>query len=101
MNNEPEEIGPEVPEADALEQRTPVVPENSEELAVTAPSPDDVPESDFIDQHTPVQPGSAGYDSVAVTEAEAAEADLIEQATESLAGSEDDYSDAREDDAGS
>lgn len=97
MNIEPEEIGPEVPEADALEQRTPVVPESAEDFAVSGLSPDDVPQPDFIDQHTPVQPGGAGYDEIAATDAEAAEADLIEQATESAADSEDDYSDARED----
>lgn len=97
MNIEPEEIGTEVPEADALEQRTPAVPESTEELTETGQSPDDVPQPDFIDQHTPVQPGGAGYDEIAATDAEAAEADLIEQATESAADSEDDYSDARED----
>ncbi|MGO4653049.1 MULTISPECIES: hypothetical protein [unclassified Arthrobacter] len=97
MNIEPEEIGPEVPEADALEQQTPVVPENSGELTVGEQLPDGVPQADFIEQRTPVQPGSHGYDGIAVTEAEAAEADLIEGAIEPSTGDEDDYPDARED----
>jgi hypothetical protein len=97
MNIEPEEIGPEVPEADALEQQTPVLPENSEGLTVMEQAPDGVPQADFIEQHTAVQPGSAGYDGIAATEAEATEADLIEGAIEPPTGDEDDYPDASED----
>ncbi|MGO4653034.1 hypothetical protein AB4068_15225 [Arthrobacter sp. 2RAF22] len=97
MNIGPKEIGTEVPEADALEQRTPALPENTEESTVTDPLPDDVPEPDFIDQHTPVQSGSAGYDRNSPTEAEAAEADLLDQAREPSTGIEEDDPDSVED----
>jgi hypothetical protein len=97
MNIEPEETGPEVPEADALEQRTPVLPENPEESPVTEQLPDGVPQADFIEQRTAVRPGSAGYDGIAATEAEADEADLIEGAMGLSADDEEDYPDARED----
>ncbi|MCA4131765.1 hypothetical protein [Arthrobacter sp. M4] len=97
MNTEPEEIGPEVPEADALEQRTPVLAESTEESTVPDLLPDDVPQPDFIDQHTDVQPGSVGFDGIAATEAEAAEADLLDQATELPTGNDDDYPGAGED----
>jgi hypothetical protein len=97
MNFEPEETGPEVPEADALKQRTPVLPENPEELPGMEQLPEGVPQADFIDQRTVVRPGSAGYDGIATTEAEAAEADLIEGALGPSADDEDDYPDARED----
>lgn len=97
MNVQPEEIGPEVPEADALEQRTPVLPEGSGELTEMDGLPGDVPQADVIEQRTDVQPGGAGYGRIAVTEAEAAEADLIDQATELSPGAEDEYPDAAED----
>ena len=44
-----------------------------------------------------MQPGSAGYDELAATEAEAAEADLIEGAIGTTADDEDDYPNASED----
>ncbi|MET3922449.1 hypothetical protein [Arthrobacter sp. UYEF20] len=92
MNIQPQETGPEVPEDDALEQRTPVLPENTEELPDAGRRPDDVPEADFLEQRTAVQPVSAGYDGIDA----GAGADLIEQATGSFADGEDDYPDARE-----
>ncbi|MDQ0822284.1 hypothetical protein QFZ79_000031 [Arthrobacter sp. V4I6] len=97
MNVEPEETGSEVPEADALEQRTPVLPESPEELPEMELLPDGVPQADFIDQGRAVQPGSAGYDGIATAEAEADEADLIEAALGLSADDEEDYPDARED----
>jgi hypothetical protein len=96
MNVEPEEIGPEVPEADALEQRTPALPESTGELTEINGLPGDVPQPDFIEQRTDVQPGSAGYERIAATQAEAAEADLIDQATDLSSGAEDEYPDAAE-----
>ena len=97
MNIGPEEIGLEVPEADALEQRTPVLPESPGEVPVTDQLPVGVPEPDFIEQRTAVQPGTAGYDRIAATEVEAAEADLVEGAMEPSTGDEEDYPDDRED----
>jgi len=97
MNIEPEETSSEVPEADAFEQRTPVLPESPEELPATEQLPQGVPEADFIDQRRAVQPGSAGYDGIATTEAEAAEADLIEEALGLSADDEEDYPGNRED----
>ncbi|MEV8146666.1 hypothetical protein AB0O52_00785 [Arthrobacter sp. NPDC080073] len=96
MNIEPEEIGPEVPEADALEQHTPVLPLIEEEPMEANRVPEGVPQEDFIDQRTDVQPGSADYDGIAATEAEAAEADLIEQARGLSADNEDEYPEAYE-----
>ena len=40
MNIEPEEIGPEVPEADALEQHTPVLSQGNDELPMAAEAPE-------------------------------------------------------------
>lgn len=97
MNIEPEEIGPEVPEADALEQHTPVLPQIEEEPMEANRAPEGVPQEDFIDQRTDVQPGIQGYDGRAITEAEANEADVIEQARGLSADNEDEYPEAYED----
>ena len=95
MSIGPEESSPEVPEADALEQRTPALPEDSRELPVREQLPDDVPQADFIEQHQTVQPASTGYDVIATSEAEADEGDLIEGNLGPPAEDEDDYPDAR------
>ena len=47
-----EEIGAEVPEADAIEQRRPAVPEPDDEE--TTAIPPDAPEADALEQATPV-----------------------------------------------
>jgi hypothetical protein len=87
----------EVPEADSLEQQTPVLPEGSGEAGVADPLPDEAPEADVIEQRTDVQPGSAGYAGIAdAGEADAAEADLVEQAEAPSTDDEEDYPDARE-----
>ena len=96
MNIQPEEIGPEVPEADALEQRTPVLPESTGEPTAMNALPGDVPQADAIEQRTDVRPGNAGYERIAATEAEAAEADLIDQTIAPATGSEDEYPDVVE-----
>lgn len=81
MNIEPQpEPSRETPEADAFEQQLPVLPERSEELN-PGPLPPDASEADAIEQRTDMLPGSAGpapapHDAGL----EAAEADLIEQA---------------------
>jgi hypothetical protein len=85
----------EVPEADSLEQQTPVLPEGSGEFG--APLPDEAPEADVIEQRTEVQPGSEGYAGIAdAGEADAAEADLVEQAEALSTDDEEDHPDARE-----
>ncbi|TQJ66500.1 hypothetical protein FBY31_0510 [Arthrobacter sp. SLBN-100] len=87
-----------LPEADALEQQTPILPEGSEEFTVKDPLPDDAPEADVIEQHTDVLPGSTGYAGIAGAAAgqEASEADLMEQAMAPSLDDEEDYPDARE-----
>jgi hypothetical protein len=85
---------PDVPEADALEQQTPVLPEGSEEFGAL---PDDASEADAVDQHTDVRPDSTGYAGIAgAAEADAAEADLIEQAIAPSLDDEEEYPDAHE-----
>lgn len=100
MNTGPEPETPrdgEVPEADSLEQQTPVMPEGSGEFGAADPLPDEAPEADVIEQRTDVQPGSAGYAGIAdAGEADAAEADLVEQAAAAFTDDEDQYPDARE-----
>ena len=86
-----------VPEADALEQQTPVLPEDSEGFTVMDPLPDDAPEADVIEQHTDVKPGSTGFMGITgAAEADAAEADLIEQAVAPSVDDAEDYPDASE-----
>lgn len=97
MNIGPEKTGPDIPEADALEQRTPLLPEDSDDRPVTGRLPDGVPQADFIDQGRAVRPGSAGYAGIPAAEAEADEADLIEGAIALPADDEEDYPDARQD----
>jgi len=97
---EPEPL-PEVPEADALEQKTPVLPEGSEEPELMHPLPDDAPEADVMEQRTDVLPGGAGPAGSAgragFSETEAAEADLVEQALGTSFDDEDDYREGEED----
>lgn len=82
----------EVPEADALEQQTPVLPEASEEFELTKPLPDDAPEADVLEQRTDVLPGGSAFSRLAgASEAEAAEADYIEQALAPSFEEDDDY----------
>jgi hypothetical protein len=82
----------EVPEADALEQQTPVLPEGSEEFELTRPLPDDAPEADVLEQRTNVLPGGSAFTRLSgVSEAEAAEADYIEQALAPSFEEDDDY----------
>ena len=93
---QPEEL-PDVPEADALEQRMPVLPERVEDFGGTDPLPEDAPEADVIEQRTEVQPGSAGYSEIPrAIEVEAAEADLVEQAVAPSVNDEEDFPDAYE-----
>lgn len=97
MNIRSQQESPEdIPEADALEQQTPVLPEGSGEYA--DPLPDDAPEADVMEQRADVLPGSTGYVGIAgAAEADAAEADLIEQAVAPSADDEEDYPEANED----
>jgi hypothetical protein len=85
-----------LPEADALEQQTPVLPEGSEEFAVID-SPPDGSEADVIEQHTDVRPGSTGFAGMEGSAlADAAEADLIEQALTPSFDDDEDYPDSHE-----
>lgn len=94
---EPESL-PEVPEADALEQKTPVLPEGSEEPELMHPLPDDAPEADVVEQRTEVLPGTAGSAGRAgFSETEASEADLVEQALAPTFDDEEDYREEEED----
>ncbi|BCW43985.1 hypothetical protein [Arthrobacter sp. StoSoilB5] len=82
----------EVPEADAVEQQTPVLPEGSEESELMKPLPDDAPEADVLEQRTDVLPGGSAFTRLAgMSEAEAAEGDYIEQALAPSFDEEDDY----------
>lgn len=98
MNIPPQPETPrDIPEADALEQQTPVLPEGTEESAILDPLPDDAPEADVIEQRADVQPGSTGYAGIAgAAEADATEADLIEQAVAPSIDDEEDYPDAHD-----
>lgn len=93
MNIQPEsELLREVPEADALEQQTPILPEGSDDFGVMNPLPDDAPEADVMEQRADVLPDGGGSVGIAgVSEADAAEADLIEQAQAPLFDDEEDY----------
>jgi hypothetical protein len=96
MGSQPE-APRDLPEADALEQQTPILPEGSEEFTVMDPLPDDAPEADVIEQHRDVLPGSTGYAGIAGAAGEdAAEADLVEQALAPSLDDEEDYPDAHE-----
>ena len=48
----------EVPEADSLEQQTPVLPEGSVEFGAADPLPDEAPGADVIEQRTDVRPAA-------------------------------------------
>ncbi len=86
-----------VPEADALEQQIPVLPEGSEGPGPGV-LPDDAPEPDVIDQHTDVLPGRTGIPWPArTTGVEAAEADLLEQAVGPSYDDDENYPEARQD----
>ena len=52
--DEEPEIGPEVPEADAIEQRQPALPEDMDEEPDTIPP--DAPEADALEQARSVPP---------------------------------------------
>lgn len=95
MSTEPEATGPEVPDSDALEQRRPALPEDSQEWPTAGQLPDDVPQADFIEQHKAVRPAGAGYDGIIASVAEADEGDLIEGNLGPAGDDEDDYPDAR------
>ncbi|MEW1812570.1 hypothetical protein AB0284_17925 [Pseudarthrobacter phenanthrenivorans] len=84
----------EAPEADALEQQTPVLPEGSDGFS-QGPLPPEAPEADVVEQRTDVIPGTAGH-AAAVHDAqmEAAEADLVEQAESPPWDDDEDYPDA-------
>jgi hypothetical protein len=103
VHPQPVETGPEVPEADSLEQHTSVLPDSAEELSALDQLPDEAPEADFVEQHTSVLPGSAGYagsdsaGSAPTGERDAAEADLLEQAAAPSPEDEDEYPSALED----
>ncbi|GAP56081.1 hypothetical protein [Arthrobacter sp. 92] len=93
----PPGTSPEVPEADALEQQESALPESGDGLAGLDQIPNGVPEADFIEQREPAQPGRSGYEGIETEdEDEAAEADLIEQATGIPADSDEDYPEASE-----
>src|SRR4051812_37727416 len=89
-----------LPEADALEQRKPVLPEESEGAegaVVLDPLPDDAPEADVIEQRADVRPVNTGLAGIAgAAEADAAEADLVEQALAPSPHDDEDYPDASE-----
>lgn len=93
MNIQPAPESPrEVPEADALEQQTPILPEGSDDSRVRNPLPDDAPEADALEQRADVLPDGGGTVGIAgVSEADAAEADLIEQAQAPSLDDEEDY----------
>ena len=76
----------EKPEADALEQGLPAEP-TAQGDDVGAP-PVEAPEADYAEQHTPALPPEGA--SLPRMDAEASEADLLEQA-EGLPGSDEDY----------
>jgi hypothetical protein len=82
----------EVPEADALEQQTPILPEGSDEFGVMDPLPDGASEADVMEQRADVRPTGAGTAGITgVSEADAAEADVIEQALAPSFDDEEDY----------
>ena len=92
---QPEPSG-ETPDADAFEQQLPVLPEGSGE-PVPGPLPPDASEADAIEQRTDVLPGRPGFAPTADGAGlKAAEADLTEQAEAPPLDDEDDYPDARQ-----
>lgn len=91
------ETSPDVPEADVLEQQTPVLPEGLEDLGGTDPLPDDASEADVLEQRAEVKPGTAGYAGIPrATEAAAAEADLVEQALAPPTDDDEDFPDSHD-----
>lgn len=90
MSNQPEETPMEVPEADAVEQRQPAIPDAG--VDEFNPLPDDAPEADVLEQRTPLVstplPDVLASDLAAE---KAAEADALEQAVGTPGGDEDDY----------
>jgi hypothetical protein len=96
MSIRPErETSPDIPEADALEQQTPVLPDGSGN-EVMDPLPIDAPEVDVMEQHADVVPGGAEAGITAVAEADAAEADLLEQAVALSLDDEEEYPESRD-----
>jgi hypothetical protein len=92
MSIRPEPESPrEVPEADALEQQTPILPEGSDDADVINPLPDDAPEADVMEQRADSLPSVRSVGIASVSEADAAEADLIDQALPSSFDDEEDY----------
>jgi hypothetical protein len=86
-----------VPEADALEQKTPVVPDGSEESELMNPLPAEAPEADVVEQRAPVLPGGGRPEEPAgVFDTDAAEADMIEQSLVPSFDDEEDYREGRE-----
>ncbi|WP_077488758.1 hypothetical protein [Sinomonas mesophila] len=81
----------EVPEADAVEQSIPARPAAQDAAAQAAPgggTPADATEADYLEQRTPAVPDEGP--GVINPDAEASEADLLEQA-EGLPGDDEDY----------
>lgn len=86
-----------VSEADALEQKRPIVPDGSEESELMDPLPADAPEADVIEQRAPVLSGGGKpEESTGVFERDAAEADIIEQSLAPSLDDEEDYREGRE-----
>jgi len=96
IGSEPESL-PEVPEADALEQKTPVLPEGSEEPELMHPVPDDAPEADVMEQRADALPSARSGGIADFSETEASEADLVEQALAPTYDDEEDYREEQED----
>jgi len=96
MSIGPEETSPEVPDSDAIEQRAPALPEETQEWPAAGQLPADVPQADYIEQREAVQPASTGYDGITASDVDADEGDLIEGHLGPAGDAEDDYPDARE-----
>jgi hypothetical protein len=92
------ETPPDVPEADALEQQTPVQPESLGVPGETEPLPDNVSEADALEQRADTHPGGlTGYTEMPrTTETDAAEADLVEQSLAPPTDDDEDYPDAHD-----
>ncbi|WP_411374133.1 hypothetical protein ACLH0K_13850 [Arthrobacter sp. MPF02] len=90
------EVPEDVPEADALEQRTPVQPEGSDDFGLADGLPEDASEADVLEQHLDVRAGAPGYAALAgAAEGKAAEGDLVEQVLAPPPEDEDDYPEDR------